>query len=140
MLLKLSCSAADRNTFTCSSRSGWLHVHPRRRGQHVWEQKNRLLVQSLAGGAQPAGTDLGETAENVPSHSPAVHPAAAQPGTDAHADSAAQIGDRFTVCMCEVKKKKQKKQLQNGHSVVFFFFSFLTQVLERTKKPDVRLL
>lgn len=105
----LSRQAADPNAFTCSCHSGWLHVHPRRRDQHVWEQKNRLLVQSVAGGAQPAGTDLGETAENIPSHSAAVHPAAAQPGTDAHADSAAQIGDTFTVCMCEARKKKRKK-------------------------------
>lgn len=68
-----------------------MHVRPRRSRQHVWESKDRLPVQSVAGGAQPAGNVLGETTENLPSHSPAVHPSAAQPGTDAHANPAAQI-------------------------------------------------
>lgn len=45
----------------------------------------------MAGGSQPAGNDLGETAENFPSLIPAVHPPAAQPGTDAHVNPAAQI-------------------------------------------------
>lgn len=45
----------------------------------------------MVGGAQPAGTDMGEAAENFPSRSPTVHPSAAQPGTDAHTNSAAQI-------------------------------------------------
>lgn len=71
--------------------SGWLHVRPWWSDQHVWEQEDWLFVQSVVDGAQPAGTDLGETAENFPSCSPAVHPSAAQPGTDTLADSAAQI-------------------------------------------------
>lgn len=68
-----------------------MHVHPRRSHQHVWESKNWLLVQSVVGGAQPAGNVLGETTENLPSHSSTVHPSAAQPGTDTHADPATQI-------------------------------------------------
>ena len=97
--LKTSCSTFYRlnvsapRLCTCSSPSGRLYVRPRRCRQHVWEQEDRLFVQSVAGGAQPAGTDLGETAENFPSHSPAVHPAAAQPGTDTHTNPAAQIDE-----------------------------------------------
>lgn len=68
-----------------------MHVRPRRSRQHVWESKNWLLVQSVVGGAQPAGNVLGETTENLPSHSSTVHPSAAQPGTDTHADPATQI-------------------------------------------------
>lgn len=68
-----------------------MYVRPRRSGQHVWESKNRLLVQSVVGGAQPAGNVLGETLENLPSHGSTVHPSATSPGTDTHADPAAQI-------------------------------------------------
>lgn len=68
-----------------------MHVRPRRCCQHVWEQKEWLLVQSVAGGAQPAGNDLGETAENFPSGGSTVHPSAAQPGTDSHTNPAAQV-------------------------------------------------
>ena len=70
---------------------GWLHVRPWRRRQHVWEPKVRLFVQSVVGGAQPAGTDLGETVENFSSLGPAVEPSAARLGTDAHTHPAAQI-------------------------------------------------
>lgn len=74
----------------CSS-SGRMYVRPRRSRQHVWESKNWLLVQSVVGGAQPAGNVLGKTTENLPSHSSAVHPSAARPGTVTHADPATQI-------------------------------------------------
>lgn len=73
------------------SSSGRMYVRPRRSRQHVWESKNWLLVQSVVGGTQPAGNVLGETTENLPSHSSAVHPSAARPGTDTHADPATQI-------------------------------------------------
>ena len=76
---------------TRSSRSGWLHVCPRRCSQHVREPKVRLFIQGVVGGSQPAGIDLGEAAENVPSRSPAVHASAAQPGADAHTNSATEI-------------------------------------------------
>lgn len=45
----------------------------------------------MAGGAQSAGNDLGETVENVPSLNAAVHPSAAEPGTDTFFNSEAQI-------------------------------------------------
>lgn len=77
--------------FLSLSPAGWLYVRPRRCRQHVREQEDGLFVQSVVGGAQPAGTDLGETAESFPSRSPAVHASAAQPGTDTHTNSAAQI-------------------------------------------------
>lgn len=48
----------------------------------------------MAGGAQPAGTDLGEAAEDVPSLNAAVHASAAQPGTDPHFHPEAQIDSR----------------------------------------------
>lgn len=76
---------------TCSFPSGRLHVRPWRCRQHVWEQKDWLSVQSVVGGAQPARTDLGETAENFPPRSPAVHPPAAEPGTHTHTNSAPKI-------------------------------------------------
>lgn len=75
----------------CSLSSGRLHVHPWWCCQHVWEPKDCLFVQSVAGCAQPAGIDLGKTAENLSSLGPAVHTAAAQPGPDTHTNSAAQI-------------------------------------------------
>lgn len=68
-----------------------MYVRPRRSCQHVWKSKNWLLVQSVVGGAQPAGHVLGETTENLPSHSSTVHPSTARPGTDTHADPATQI-------------------------------------------------
>lgn len=73
------------------SPAGWLYVRPRRCRQHVREQEDGLSVQSVVGGAEPARTDLGETAENFPSRSPAVHASAAQPGNDTHTNSEAQI-------------------------------------------------
>ena len=45
----------------------------------------------MAGGAQPAGTDLGEAAEIFPSLGAAVQPPAAQPGTNAYTNPAAQV-------------------------------------------------
>lgn len=74
-----------------------MHVRPRRSRQHLWESKNRLLVQGVAGGAQPAGNVLGETAENLPPPGSAVQPSAAGPGTDAHAHPEAQIGSTETI-------------------------------------------
>lgn len=57
----------------------------------------------MAGGTQPAGTDLGETAENFPSRSPAVHASTAQPGTDTHTNSAAQVdrAHRLKEAVCD---------------------------------------
>lgn len=81
----------------------------------------------MAGGAQPAGTDLGETAENFPSLSPAVHPPAAQPGTDAHTNPAAQIdgAQRPEQAVCDgtaltLKSlmTRQKRSLQDKKSDV----------------------
>lgn len=68
-----------------------MYVRPRRSRQHVWQSKNWLPVQSVVGGAQPAGNVLGETTENLPSDSSTFHPSAAQPGTDTHTDPATQI-------------------------------------------------
>lgn len=121
-----SFTVADPNVLTCSCPSGWLHVRPRRCRQHVWEQKDWLLVQSLACGSQPAGTDLGETAENVPSRSPAVHPSAAQPGTDTHTDSAAQVGKGSVMCVVCVST--------DSKMVEFCFFSFDIKFLEGLKR------
>ncbi len=91
----INISQTRPNVCTCSSPSGGLYVRSRRCRQHVWEQEDWLFVQSVVGRPQSAGTDLGETAENLPSHSPAVHASAAQPGTDTHTNSAAQV-DRDT--------------------------------------------
>lgn len=71
--------------------SGGLHVRPRRRCQHVWEPTDRFSVQSVAGGSQSAGSDLGETAENISSFDAAVHPSAAQPRTHTLINPEAQI-------------------------------------------------
>lgn len=68
-----------------------MHVRSWWSRQHVRESKNWLLVQSVVGGAQFAGNVLGETTENLPSHSSTDHPPAAPPGTDTHANPAAQI-------------------------------------------------
>lgn len=43
----------------------------------------------MAGGAQSAGNDLGEAVEIVPSPNAAVHPSAAEPGTDTPTNSEA---------------------------------------------------
>lgn len=86
-----NCNLMILDTNMKLSSSGRMHVCPRRSRQHVWESKNWLLVQSVVGGTQPAGNVLGETTENLPSHSSAVHPPAAWPGTDTHADPATQI-------------------------------------------------
>lgn len=121
-----SFTVANPNIFTCSCPSGWLHVRPWRCRQHVWEQKDWLLVQSLACGSQPAGTDLGETVENVPSRGPAVHPSAAQPGTDTHTDSAAQV-ERGSI-MCVVCVSTDSKMVE------FCFFPFDIKSLEGLKR------
>lgn len=68
-----------------------MHVCARRCHQHVWQPADRLVVQSVAGGAQSAGTDVGEAAENIPSFVPVVDPSAAQPGTHTYTNSAAQM-------------------------------------------------
>lgn len=70
----------------------------------------------MACGSQPAGIDLGETAENVPSRSPAVHPSAAQPGTDTHADSAAQVEKGSIMCVVCVSTDSK---------MVEFYFCFV---------------
>lgn len=77
--------------FPSLSLSGGLYVRPRRRGQHVGKPTDRLSVQSVAGGSQSAGNDLGETAENISSFNAAVHPAAAQPRTHSLINPEAQI-------------------------------------------------
>lgn len=65
----------------------------------------------MVGGAQPVRNDMGETAENIPSNSPTVVPPAAQLGTDAHTNSAAQIdGDT----QAEGSGMRQKHRLKYG--------------------------
>lgn len=95
----------------CYSYSGWLHVCPRRCRQHVREPEDWLFVQSVVGGAQPAGTDLGETAENVPSRKPAVHTSAAQPGTDTHTNPAAEIDKAPRAAVCDGTALTLKSQI-----------------------------
>lgn len=86
-----SLSGSCFSSNLCLYPLGGLHVCARRCRQHVWEQKVQLLVQSVVGGAQPAGADLGETAEDVPSLSSAVHASAAQHGTDTDVNPAAEM-------------------------------------------------
>lgn len=59
----------------------------------------------MVGGAQLAGTDLGETAQLFPSLIPAVHTAAAEPRTDSHAHSEAKIDQTQETDVAELRDR-----------------------------------
>lgn len=65
------------------SSPGWLHVRSRRGGQHPRKQTDWLALQNVAGGAQPAGTVVGEAPRLLPSPSHALQSSAFAPRTDA---------------------------------------------------------
>nr|XP_054487080.1 kelch domain-containing protein 10 isoform X1 [Agelaius phoeniceus] len=80
---KVGFPAARRCHSCVQIKNGWLHVHPRRGGQHPRKQTDWLPVQNVAGGAQPAGTVLGEAPGMFPSPSNSLQIPAFAPWTDA---------------------------------------------------------
>lgn len=70
---------------------GWLYVCAWWSGEHVREQEDWVSVQGVASGAQPAGADLGEAAQGLPSPGSALLPAASQPGPHTHPHPAPQV-------------------------------------------------